>query len=59
MLIAILYQIIMVIGSSVLLGEVGLGDEVIYVYGEDKKLQNADMIKTSCCMIHMNSRYRF
>ena len=55
MLFAILYQVILVIGKSVLLGGFELGDEVLDVNGVDKKLQNADLMKTSCCMADMNS----
>ena len=36
MLITIFYQIILVIGSSVLLGGFELGDEVLDVYGVEK-----------------------
>ena len=42
MLIAILYQIILVIVKSVLLGGFELEDEVLDVYGVDKKITELD-----------------
>ena len=55
MLIEIFYHIILVIGSSVFLGGLELGDEVRDVCGVDKKMQNADLMKTSYFMTDMNS----
>ena len=37
MLVAISYQIILILGDSVLFGGFKLGDEVLDVYGVDKK----------------------
>ena len=54
MLIAILYQVILVIGSSVLLVEIELGDDVLDVYGVYKQLYNTDLMKTAYSITDMN-----
>ena len=55
MLVSIFYQIILIIGESVLLRGLKLGYEVLYVYGLDAKYLECDLMKTSYCMTDMNS----
>ena len=57
MLIAIFYQVILILGDSVLLGDFELGYYVLDVYDVGANLYNTYLTKTTYCMADMNADY--